>query len=80
MTKKGDHMAFIRLGDFTGSIEAVIFPKTLAEVKDAVGLDRCVKIKGRFSKRNDEPSIVVERLKALDKTPASPPPPPTNEE
>ncbi len=67
MTKKGDHMAFVRLGDMSGSIEIVIFPKTLAEVKDMVGLDKCIKIKGRFSKRNDAPSIVVEKLKELKK-------------
>jgi len=67
MTKKGEHMAFLKLGDFSGSIEVVVFPKTLAEVKDVVVLDKCIKIKGRFSKRNDAPSIVVEKLKELTK-------------
>jgi len=67
MTKKGEHMAFVRLGDFSGSIEIVVFPKTLAEVKNAVALDKCIKIKGRFSRRNDQPSIVVEKLKELTK-------------
>jgi DNA polymerase-3 subunit alpha len=66
-TKKGEHMAFLRLADFTGTIELVLFPRTLTEFKDAVAQDRCIKIKGRYSKRNDSPSIIVEKLKVLEK-------------
>ncbi len=65
ITKKNEHMAFIKVADFTGSIEVVIFPRTLAECKDMLGPDKLVAIKGRFSRRNDSPSIIAEKVKAL---------------
>ena len=65
ITKKGDHMAFLKIADFTGGIEVVVFPKTLAEYKDLVVIDKCVAIKGRFSRRNDQPSLVAEKIKIL---------------
>ncbi|OGZ05971.1 MAG: DNA polymerase III subunit alpha [Candidatus Lloydbacteria bacterium RIFCSPHIGHO2_01_FULL_49_22] len=65
ITKKNEHMAFLRIADFTGSIEVVVFPRTMAEYKDLIGPDKCVAIKGRFSRRNDEPSIIAEKIKAL---------------
>jgi len=66
ITKKGEHMAFIKVSDFTGTIEVVVFPKTLAECKDIVAPDRMVVIKGRFSKRNDSPSVIAEKVKILE--------------
>lgn len=65
ITKKNEHMAFIKIADFTGSIEVVVFPRTLAECKDIIGPDKMVAISGRFSKRNDSPSLIAEKVKAL---------------
>ncbi len=67
MTKKGDRMAFIKLGDSISSIECVLFPSTYAEKKELCVLQKCVAIKGRLSHRNGEPSIVIEALKELEK-------------
>ena len=65
ITKKNEHMVFMRIADFTGSIEVVVFPRTLAECKDLIGPDKMVAIKGRFSRRNDAPSIIAEKVRAL---------------
>jgi DNA polymerase-3 subunit alpha len=65
ITKKNEHMAFIKVADFTGSIEVVVFPRTMAECKDLLGLDKLIAIKGRFSRRNDAPSVIAEKVKAL---------------
>ncbi len=65
MTKKGDKMVFIRISDYSGSIEAVAFPKTLKEYESIFLTDNCVALKGRLSKRNGIPSIVIEKAKAL---------------
>jgi DNA polymerase-3 subunit alpha len=64
-TKKGDKMLFIKIGDYTGSIEAVVFPKTLKEFEAIFTQDNCIAVKGRLSKRNGTPSIVIEKAKAL---------------
>ncbi len=64
-TKKGDAMAFLRLADFSGSLEAVVFPRTLAENRSAFVADRCLAIVGKVSERNGEKSMIVERVKVL---------------
>lgn len=65
LTKKGDQMAFIRVADFSGNIEVVIFPKLYAEHKELLSPEKCIGVKGRLSTRNGEMSIVSEALKAL---------------
>ena len=65
MTKKGDRMAFLRIADFSGNIETVIFPKLYAKHKDILKNESCIGIKGRISKRNGEISIIAEVVKTL---------------
>ena len=65
-TKKGDPMLFMKLTDFTGSMEAVVFPRTLAEFRTILVAEACVAIKGKVSLRNGEVSILAERLKRLE--------------
>jgi DNA polymerase III subunit alpha len=65
LTKKGDKMAFIKLVDQTDSIEITAFPTTYAEQKDILLPGTCVAIKGKLDIRNDEPSILIDRAKAL---------------
>ncbi len=64
-TKNGDNMMFIKVGDYTGNIETVVFPRVLEQHKDIFIADRCVAIKGRISTRNGARSIVVEKAKIL---------------
>lgn len=65
LTRGGDQMAFIKIADFDGSIEAVIFPKNFTEHKDIIKPETCIALKGRLSNRNGELSLVAEALKAL---------------
>ncbi len=65
LTKKGDKMAFLRVADYSGSIEAVIFPKTFKEFEALVVPDNCISIKGRISSRDGQISVVVDKMKAL---------------
>lgn len=65
MTKKGDRMAFIRLADMEDALEVVAFPKAFEKFKDILTENTCVVIKGKFSKRNDEASMIVEQVKKL---------------
>jgi DNA polymerase-3 subunit alpha len=68
LTKKGDKMAFIKLVDQTDSIELTAFPQTYLEQKDILTPGTCVAIKGKLDFRNDEPSILIDRAKALVST------------
>ena len=65
LTKKGDKMAFFKLVDQTDSIELTAFPETYAQQKDILQPGTCVAIKGKLDFRNDEPSILIDRAKAL---------------
>ncbi|HEV8666815.1 MAG TPA: DNA polymerase III subunit alpha, partial [Candidatus Paceibacterota bacterium] len=65
LTKKGDQMAFIKIADFDGSLEAVIFPKNYVEFKNIIKPESCIAIKGQLNNRNGELSMVAERMKAL---------------
>ena len=65
LTRTGDQMAFIKLSDFDGSIEAVVFPKNYSAYKQILKPESCVALKGRLSNRNGELSLVAEALKAL---------------
>jgi DNA polymerase-3 subunit alpha len=64
-TKKGDRMAFIKLADFSGNLEAVAFPRTFEQFKDLLVVDQCLAVKGKISVRNGEPSIALEAVKPL---------------
>ncbi len=65
ITKKGDKMAFVVLGDQHDTIEMVAFPSTYVEQKDLFVPGQCVAIKGKLTIRNDEPSIAIDRVKSL---------------
>ncbi len=65
LTKKGDKMAFIQVANHTDSIEMTAFPETYSAYKDLLISGTCVAIKGRLNIRNDQPTILVEKLKSL---------------
>ncbi|MFA6158451.1 MAG: DNA polymerase III subunit alpha [Candidatus Paceibacterota bacterium] len=64
-TKKGEDMAFLRVADLTGTIEAVAFPKTFARWKALIIPDKLVAVKGKLSDRNGEASILIDNFMAL---------------
>jgi len=65
VTKKGDNMAFIKISDFAETLEAVVFPRTLAEFKNQIIPDKCLAFKGKISLRNGEISLIVDKVKEL---------------
>ncbi len=65
LTKKGEKMAFIRVEDRSGDVEAVVFPKLFKEHGKYVEPGTCLLIKAKVSKRNDEISLALENLKPL---------------
>ncbi len=64
-TKKNDQMAFIKVSDFSGSIEAVAFPKIFKVSKDILVPEKCIAFSGKVSVRNDEKSILIENIKEI---------------
>jgi DNA polymerase-3 subunit alpha len=65
ITKRGEPMLFMKLVDFTDSIETVIFPRMLLAFGHLFQIGNCIIIKGKLSFRNSNPSIIVDELKRL---------------
>jgi DNA polymerase III subunit alpha len=65
LTQKGDQMAFIKIADYDGAIEAVVFPKNFVEYKKILVPETVIALRGKLSSRNGELSMVAEKLKAL---------------
>lgn len=59
-------MMFLKLADFTGSIEVVVFPKTYEQFKSVLVPEACVAIKAKTSSRNGTPSLIIDTVKVLN--------------
>lgn len=66
ITKNNERMLFIRISDLSGSIEAVVFPRTLDAHRGLFQNDVCIAFVGKVSKRNGEMSIIIEKAKVLE--------------
>jgi len=64
-TKNNEQMAFMKLLDFSGSIEVAVFPRVFNEFKEFINPETCIVIKGKVSKRNGETTFVADKIKAL---------------
>jgi DNA polymerase III subunit alpha len=66
-TKKGEKMAFLTLTDFTGSIEAVIFPKVFEEYKEMIQEEVVIAARATVSDKDDQKTLIINGLKKLEK-------------
>jgi len=64
-TRAGEHMAFLRIGDYSSAIEVVVFPRLYKACADRVGTESCVAIKGILSDRNGRTSLLADRVRVL---------------
>ena len=73
-TKSGAKMAYIRVEDLYGSIEAVVFPKTLAQYEELLQAGRAVLMTGRLDVQEEkEPKLICERVEVVPDTPPAMP-------
>lgn len=59
ITKSNSTMAFVTLEDMFGSIEMLVFPRTLAEYAELIAEGKILKISGRISVREDEETKLI---------------------
>lgn len=64
-TKKNEKMVFMTIGDYTGTIDAVVFPKLLKESEALFLPDMCLAVKGKITERNGQKSITIEAAKEI---------------
>jgi len=62
-TKNNARMAFLKVSDDTGSIDAVVFSKLFEANKELLEKDTIIAYQGKITERNGEKSIMIEGLK-----------------
>lgn len=62
----GNEMAFVKVDDFTGSIELVVFPSVYEKTKPLWISDKVILLKGKVSQKEERLSIIVDDAKVLD--------------
>ena len=65
VTKNNERMAFLKIADFTDSIEAVCFPSMFKDNIDTLVAEKCIILSGKVSNRNGEKSIIIEAVKEI---------------
>ncbi|MCL1601398.1 MAG: DNA polymerase III subunit alpha [Actinomycetia bacterium] len=61
-TRKGDPMVYFSVEDLQGSVEAVAFPKTVAEHGPMIREDAIVVMRGRIDHRGDDVKFIVQSI------------------
>lgn len=65
LTKKGDKMIFMKMSDYTGAIELVIFPKLYQPLESLFVPNNCIAVRGAVNIREGEMSILADAAKPL---------------
>ena len=65
VTRNNERMAFLKIADLTGSIEAVCFPSLYKDVIDILVAEKCIALSGKVSNKNGEKSIIIEAVKEI---------------
>ena len=66
ITKNGEPMQFGMLEDATGSIEMIVFPKAMAEIKTVIEEGAVIEVTGSISSRNGEKKCIAEKVTAFE--------------
>jgi DNA polymerase-3 subunit alpha len=73
-TRKGDLMAVFTLEDLQGSIEVMVFPKTMAAIGHLLAEDAVVLVGARLDRRDDTPKLIATDLELFEPMAEGPPP------
>ena len=66
-TRKGDLMAIFDLEDLSGSVEVMVFPKTMAEHGHKLEEDAIVLVRGRLDgRREDVPKVLCHEVEVVE--------------
>ncbi len=63
ITKKGDPMAILTIEDITGTISAVMFPRTWDKFRDVVAVDTVLVVRGKADTTRGDMQIIVDEVR-----------------
>jgi len=65
-TKRGAMMAILTLEDLSGSVECIVFPRTLEQYRDIIAEEATVRVRGRYETDDRGAKILVEEIETFD--------------
>jgi len=65
--KDNQEMAIIQVFDETGNVEVVIFPKTFAQLKPIININKIILFKGKVIDRDNRLNVIMEKAIDLEK-------------
>lgn len=65
LTKKGEKMMFLKIADYSASMEVVVFPRVCEEYKRVLIENGVVAVKGKVSFRNGSFSLLADEFMAI---------------
>ncbi len=65
-TKSGQTMAFVKIEDIYGQIEAIFFPKIFERGRDLIKEEEVVKISGKLQVKDGVPQIIADGIDKLE--------------
>ena len=65
-TKKGDLMAVFTLEDLQGSVEVMVFPRTMSEIGHLLADDAVVILGARVDRRDDTPKLIAGDIELFE--------------
>ncbi len=65
-SRRGEKMAFVQLEDLEDRIEVAFFPDAYHTYRSLIAPEACLAVEGKVTLRNDEKSLVAERVKTLE--------------
>ena len=65
-TRGGQNMAFIKVEDLYGQIEAICFPKVYDKSRDVLREEQIVRVTGKLQVKEGVPQIIAESVDALE--------------
>ncbi len=66
VTKKGDRMAIVQLEDLTGSIEAIVFPKSYERVRSQLHVDQRVMVWGKVDRKDEQSQLILDDVQPIE--------------
>jgi DNA polymerase-3 subunit alpha len=66
-TKAGNNeMAFVKIEDLTGTIEAVVFPKIFSQTSSLLVSDTVVELSGKVDEKDEKKTILADSIRKID--------------
>jgi DNA polymerase-3 subunit alpha len=66
VTKSDSVMAFVELEDLYGTLEMIVFPKTLEKYLDVLSVGKVVFVKGRISTKDEQIKLIPDTIDSAD--------------